>query len=69
MLRREIQLRGNIDLQQFFAAGVSQHAHHGIVDFDKTSGGRAEEQAFLNVVEQFAVAALGLAAVRMSFST
>ena len=52
---------------KFFAAGIAEHAHHGIVDFDEASGGRAEEQAFLNIVEEFAVAALGLAPVRNIF--
>ena len=60
---REIKLRGNIDLQQFLAAAVSQHPHHGVIDFDETAARRAEEQAFLNVVEQFAIATLGLAPV------
>ncbi len=59
----EIKLRGNVDLQQFFAAAIAQHAHHGIVDFDEAAFGRTEEQAFLNIVEELAVAALGFAAV------
>ena len=61
---REIKLRGNIDLQQFLAAAVSQHPHHGVIDFDEAAARRAEKQAFLNVIEQFAIAPLGLACHR-----
>ena len=63
LLGRKINLGGDIDLQKFFAAGISQHAHQGVVHFDEAALRRAEEQAFLNVVEQFAVTAFGLAAV------
>ena len=51
LLGREINLSGNIDLQKFFAAGIAEHAHHGVVDFDEAAFGRAEKKSFLNVVE------------------
>ena len=60
----EVNLRWDINLQKFFAAGIAEHRHHGIVDFDEAAFRRAEKQSLLNVVEQFAIAALGFAAVR-----
>src|SRR5579863_10462122 len=55
LVGRKIKLRRNINLQQFFAAGVAQHAEHGVVDFDKAAGRSDEEKSFLNVVEQLPV--------------
>ena len=67
LLGSEIKLAGDVDLQQFIAAAVAQHAYQGIVDFDETTAGRAEEQAFLNIVEQLAITPFGLASVRDVF--
>ena len=50
-------------MQQFVPAVVPQHANQGIVDFDETAVWTAEKQSFLNVVEQFAIAALGFTAI------
>ena len=50
-------------MQQCFPAVVPQHAYQRVVYFDESSVGTAEEEAFLNVVEEFAITALGLAAV------
>ena len=52
-----------ITLQKFCAAVVSEHAHQSVVDFYKTAIRTAEEKPFLNIVEEFAVTALRLAAV------
>ncbi len=48
---RKIELRGNVDMQKFLSAGVAEHANHGVIDFNETAFGSAEEQSFLNVVE------------------
>jgi len=50
-------------VQQFFSAGMPEHAHQRVIDLDESAIRTAKEQAFLNVVEQFAVAAFGLSAV------
>ena len=50
-------------MQQFIAAVVAEHADQGVIDFDEASIRAAEKQSFLNVVEQFAIAAFGFAAV------
>src|SRR5437879_8910632 len=63
LLRRRVQFRRNVDLQQFFAAGVAEHADHSVIHFDKAALRCAEEKAFLNIVEEFAIPPLGLAAV------
>ena len=63
LLGSGIDLSRNIYLKKFIAAGVSQHRHQGVVDFDKSAFGSTEEKSLLNIVEQFAIAALGLAAV------
>ena len=64
LLGSEIDLGSGISTcSKFFAAGVTQHGHQGVIDFDETAFRRAEEKSFLNVVEQFAIAALCLAAV------
>src|SRR6266404_510660 len=52
-----------IAVQQLVPAGMSEHANQRVIDLDEPTIGTAKEQPFLNVVEQFAIAALGLAAV------
>ena len=59
----EINLVANVGLQQLFPAAVAQHADQRIVDFDKAAVGGGEEQSFLNVVEQFAIALLHFQAI------
>ena len=63
LLGSEIKLGRDIDLQQFFAAAVAEHPYHGVIDFHKSSARRAEEEAFLNIVEEFAVPPFRLATV------
>ena len=63
LLGREVDGAGNVHLQQFVATGVAQNAHQGVVHFDKTPVRRGEEDAFLDGVEQFAIALLGFAPV------
>ena len=48
---RKINLSRNIYLQKFFAAGVAEHRHQGVIHFNKSTLGRAEEQAFLDMIE------------------
>jgi hypothetical protein len=67
LLGSEINLAGNIHLQEFFPAGVAEHGDQSIIHFHEAAFGGAEKEPFLNVVEQFAVTALGLAAVRDVF--
>src|SRR5215813_12518976 len=52
-----------IALQKFFAAFIAEHAHESVVDFNEASVGAAEKQSLLNIVEEFAVAAFGFAAI------
>ncbi len=35
LLGRKIDLGRNINLQEFFTAGIAEHRHQGIIDFDK----------------------------------
>src|ERR1700716_2514099 len=63
LLGRKIELGRDIDLQQFVPRRVTQHAYHSVIDFDEAARGGAEEKAFLDVVKQFAVTALGFAPV------
>ena len=56
--RRRIDLGGHIHLQKFFAAAVTEHADQGVIHFNEASVGRGEEEAFLDVVKQFAIAPL-----------
>ena len=63
VFRPEIDLAWNIYLQELVAAGVPQHTHHGVIDFDKPSLRTGEVQPFLDVVEQLAIAAFRLAAI------
>ena len=62
-LGREIDLGGNVELKQFVAAVVAEDANHGVVDFDESALRRRDVNSFLNVVEQFTIAALRFAAV------
>ena len=62
-LGRKINLGGNVELNDLFAAAVAEDANQRVVDFHKAALGRGEENSFLNVVEEFAIAALGFAAV------
>ena len=48
---------------KFFAAAVPEHAHQRVVDFDEAAVRGGEKHSFLNVVEQFAIAALRFPAV------
>ena len=50
-------------LQQLFPAVISEHANQRIVDFDEAAVRRGEKQSLLNVVEEFAIAALRFAAI------
>ena len=43
LLGRKIDLGRNIDLQKFFAAGIAEHRHQGVVDFDEAALRGAEE--------------------------
>ena len=52
-----------IAVQEFVATFVTEHANQGVINFDESTLGTAEEEPFLNVVEEFAIAALGLAPV------
>ena len=58
-----IEVRADVGAEQLVARGVAEHAHHRVVDVEKASVGCGEEQAFLNAVEELAIAALGFAAV------
>ena len=62
-LGRKINLGANVGLQQLFPAVVAEHANQRVIDLDKAAVGRGEEQPFLNVVEQFAVALLHFQAI------
>ena len=62
-LRREIHLGGNVQLQDFVAAAVTQDANQCVVDFDKAALRRGDVDSFLNVVEQFPIPALGFAPI------
>ena len=53
-----IDLASDIDLKKLFAGLVSEHADQGIVDLDETALGSGEKDAFLNGVEQLAIAPL-----------
>ena len=64
LVGREVELGGDIDGEQFIPAAVPQHPYHRVIHFDEAASRCAEEQAFLNVVEELAIAPLGLAAVR-----
>jgi hypothetical protein len=45
-----------IAVEKVFAAGMAEHTNKGVVNFYEPSVGTAKEEAFLNIVEQFAVA-------------
>src|SRR5208282_2291376 len=62
-LRRKIDLGGNIELKHFVAAAVTEDADQRIVHFDEAALGRGNVDSLLYVVEQFAITALGFAAV------
>ena len=53
----------DVGLQQLIPAAVAEHANQRVIDFDKAAVGGGEEQPFLNVVEQFAVALFHFQAV------
>src|SRR5579862_3008899 len=40
---RIVEFGGNVDLQQFLAVGVAQHADDGVVDFDESARRSAEK--------------------------
>src|ERR1019366_4440966 len=61
--RRKIDLGGNVELNDLFPAAIAEDANQRVVDFHEAALGRREENSFLNVVEQFAIAALGFAPV------
>ncbi len=63
LLGRKIKLGRDVDLQQFIPSRISQHPDHSVIAFDEAAGRGAEEKPFLDVVKQFAVTPLGLAAV------
>ena len=52
-----------IAMQKLFPTVVAEHPNQGVVDFDESAIRATEKQAFLDVVEQFAVAAFGLTPV------
>src|ERR1700745_1433072 len=58
-----VELGRNVDFEEFVAIMVAEHANQGVVNLDKTAGRDGEEEAFLNVVEQFAITSLGLTPV------
>src|SRR5258708_3327470 len=55
----EVELARDIDFEQLLAAGISQHADQRLVNLDKASVRSGEVEAFLDVVEQLAIATLG----------
>src|SRR5258708_6307359 len=59
---REYSL-ARVRVQQSVAAVVAEHADQRVVDLNEAAVRAAEEEPFLNVVEQLAIAALGFAAV------
>src|SRR5262249_40018550 len=60
---RDVDLALEIELQDLFPRLITQHPHEGVIDFNEVAFGRSEEYAFLHVVKQLAVTALGFAAV------
>ena len=56
-------MHGNVNLEELFAVVIAQHAHQRIIHFDKVAFRRGEVDAFLHVVKQLTVAALGFTAV------
>ena len=63
LLRRKIDLGGNVELNDLFPTAIAEDANQRVVDFDEAALGCGEENSFLNVVEQLAIAALGFAPV------
>src|SRR5258708_15824130 len=63
LLRGDINLGLQVQLEDFLAGLVAQHAHQSIVHLDEMAFWRSKKDAFLHVVKQLAIAALGLAAV------
>src|ERR1043166_3504788 len=63
LLSPDIDLALEIELQHFFARLVAQHADQRVIHFNEMAFRRGKEHAFLHVIEQLAVALLGLAAV------
>jgi len=62
-LRGKVELGGNVQLQDFFAAAVAENADQSVVDFDEAALRRRNVNPLLNIVEQFAIAAFGFTAV------
>src|SRR5438270_2004916 len=63
LLGGDIDLGLQIELEDLFARLVIQHAHQRVIDFNEMAFRRSEEDAFLHVIEELAVALLGFAAV------
>src|SRR5882762_817556 len=62
-IRGIVELSRDVDLQQFIAVVVAKHADQSIVDLDETASGNGEEHTLLDVVEKFAITALGFAPI------
>ena len=62
-IRREVELRGNIELKDFFATVIAQNANHRIVNFDETPLRCGDVDSLLNVVKELTIAPFGIAPV------
>src|SRR5579864_6531941 len=60
---RKIYFGGNIELNHFLAAAITQYADQSVIHFNEPALRRGKENSFLNIVEQFSIAALCFQAV------
>ena len=56
-------MRAHIGVQQLLTGLITEHADHSVVHIKELAVRRSEEQAFLNIVEEFAVPPLRFTAV------
>src|SRR5262249_40229505 len=63
LLAGDVDLVLQVELQDFFARLITQHAHQRVIHLDEVPFGRRKKDAFLHVVEELAVTSLGLAPI------
>src|SRR6266700_1251952 len=63
LLGGDVNLRLQVQLEDFLAGLVAQHAHQSIVDLNEMTLRRSKKNTFLDVVKQLAITLLGLATV------
>lgn len=58
-----IEMGADVGAEEFFAGIVAKHADHGVIDIEELAIRGGKEEAFLNVVEEFAITAFCFTAI------